>query len=170
MKTTEEIEQFVSTAINAKPPIDRMCKAYRTAVETTEKQQARLLKHLRVRDGQVYFKETVKSVEPDIQAAEDAELAIKGQIDEYLTCIGTFGSATALTERYSRLKRQVDIVRHDADAILKQLITKGIERPQEDAKYLAACDMRDRIVSETAEEIKDLSHRIARVKDLLGRF
>jgi len=96
MKSIEEIEQFVSIGINAKPPVDRMCKAYKEAVETTEKQQARLLKHLRVRDGQVYFKETVKSVEPDLKEAEEAETAMKAMIDEYLSCIGTLGSSTAL--------------------------------------------------------------------------
>jgi uncharacterized protein YydD (DUF2326 family) len=170
MKTAEEIEEFVTTAINAKPPLDRMAKAYRTAVEATERQQARLLRQLRIRDGKVYFKEEVKEVEPDLKKAEEAEQDMKNAINEYLECLGTFSSVAAMTERLARLKRQVENVKHEADSLLKQAVNSGVERPQEDHTYLAACDKRDRVVSETANEIIDLSQRTSRINALLGRF
>ena len=170
MKTPEEIEKFVADAVNATPPLDRMALAYKNAVKTTEEQQARLLSHLRARDGQPFFRPEVKEVEPDLKAAEAAEAEMRARISEYLDLVGEYGSIRAISERLARLKRQADNVKFEADNALKQAINRGVEHPEADQQAMAAADRRDRVLSEVSGQIADLAQRVKRAKELVGDF
>ena len=164
----KSLEVFLES--NHRLPESRLVECYKTALVDAENSGVRLSRYLRIKDGKPVYAPGVDAVAKDIETAGENLERIKSDIRSYLELIGEYDSVQSMLERLLRLKRTVDNVNRDLDNITKQTISKGIERPQDDPAVQAATDKRDRVVSETATEIQDLSNRIAKAKELVGRY
>jgi len=165
MKT---IEQFLKGA--TKPPESKIADQYKQALDDADKASLRLIRHLRVKDGKPAFSDGVKEVESDISRADERLQTIKIDIKEYLDYVGEYESVQQMVEKLARLRRTVDNLHHDVAGLTKQAVNRGAERPQDDTAVMAAADKRDRVVAESKAEIEDLQQRIAKAKEVIGRY
>ena len=167
MKTIEELLEGALTGKHVEE--DRMADAYRKAVKAMDVEQARLLRFLRVKDGAAVFLDGVSMVQPVVQAADDHLENVRADIREYLGCLGDeYDSVTAMTERLARLKRSLANAEHDVQAVGKRELTGSKKDITVDAESLK--DKRDRMKAELTPQIEDLSRRISKARELLGRY
>jgi hypothetical protein len=169
----KSIEEWTEVAANGKPPESELALTYKKAVEHIEREQQRLLRYLRVRDGQVVVLPDVEKVQQDIQRADEAVEQTRRDIQTYLGCLGNeFNSVQSMTERLARLKRKRDTVIHDVDSLAKQAVNRGVapDRVMDDSIVAAAADKRDRVVAEVAPEIESLSKRLTAAQAILGKY
>lgn len=169
----KSVEEFVEAVKDGRPPMSEMAISYTKAVKKMDANQARLLRYLRVKEGQAVFLDGYKAVVPEIQKADAEVEDVRRDIQEYLGCLGDeYNSATAMTEKLARLKRKRDNVIHDVDALTKQAINRGVDpdRVMEDPTVAASADKRDRVVAEVTPEIESLSRRLKAAQAILGKY
>lgn len=165
MKT---IESFLHAATKA--PDSKIADEYNTALTDADKASMRLIRYLRIdKDGKPCFSDGVTTVMFDLECADERLQTITMDIAEYLSLVGDYDSVQQMVEKLARLRRTVDNLNHDVNGLSKQAVNKGTE-PRDDPAVQAAADKRDRVVSETKAEIQDLSQRIQKAKELVGRY
>ena len=165
------VEQFIEAAATGKPPAEsEMALAAQRAEKALDAEQMKLIKKIRVRDGQVVLAEGSEAVQEAVLKVEAVDHAIRDDIRGYLDALGDYGSVTQLTETLARHRRTMANVQRDYDNIVKQLVNKHIEQPQDHPDAQAAADKRDRVVQELKPVCDQLQSRINKVKEILGRY
>jgi archaellum component FlaC len=131
----------------------------------------KLIDHISVeKKGERYiptFDEGIVDVIPELEDVKKRSSAVRDDIRAYLDALGEYDSVQAMTERLLRLKRTADNLDRDVANLSKQAVTRGVERPQDDAAVMNAAVKRDRVAAESSPEIADLEKRITRVKEIL---
>lgn len=133
-----------------------------------DQETTKLLRYIRVRDGQVIVKPEVIEVQPAVQAAEERFEKVKTDIKELLEVMQDESSVVGMIERLARLKRSLDNAEHDIKAVGKRELGGNKKDITVDVESLK--DKRDRMKAELQPQINDLSKRIARAHELLGRY
>ena len=164
------IEQFVETAADGKPPESSLAMAAQNAETKLDAEQLKLVKKIRVRDGKVILAEGSEAIQEQVQKVEAKAQAVKADIKIYLDALQEASSLTALTEQLARHRRTCANVKRDHEALLKQLINKGVDRPQDHPDALASGAKLDRITQELTPIIEDLQKRIDAAKSVLQRY
>ena len=165
----KNFEEFISGA--TKPPASQIKEEYDAAVADCEHVGQSLARYLRVKDGKPVYSSGVEAVESEVTRSAERLDRVQADINEYLTLIGEFDSVQAMVEKLARLRRTNDNLTHDVNALLKQASNKkGTARPQDEPLVMSAMDKKYRVAVESREEIEDLSKRIAKAKELVGRY
>ena len=165
------IDEFIETAAAAsKPPESELAYAAQRATKQFDVEQSKLIRQIRVRDGQVVFANGAKDVQDSVIAAEAKMEAVRSDILVYLNALQEAGSLQQLVEQLARHRRTIANVQRDYDNLLKQLINKGKERPQDEPEAQAAADKRDRVVQELTPVVEGIQKRVEAAKSVLQRY
>ena len=164
------VDQFIESAAAAsKPPESELAYAAQRAQKEFDVEQAKLIRQIRVRDGKVVFADGAKDVQDQVLAAESKMEAVRSDIKVYLDALQEAGSLTALVEQLGRHRRTLANLKHDHEAIIRQLVTKGVERPQDHTDALNSGSKLDRVTAELTPVINDLQDRVNKAKAVIEK-
>ena len=164
MKT---VETFLENAI--KPPEADLAAEYRKALADVEKEQTKLLRFLRVRDGAVVVLPAVSEVLPSIKAADESLVGTKARVDAYLVALGEYGSVQNMVERLGREKRTRANLDRDVQSLVERKVRAGLTATQAEASedVLQLMDKRDRARIDLDKSISELTARIDKAREAM---
>jgi hypothetical protein len=168
------LESFLESS--TKPPDYDLAQSYHDAEKQFDAQQTRLMRYIRARkDGKEFlpvFEQGIESIMPELEHAEMQLQEMRKRIENYLECLGEFGSMAAMIEKLAHMRRSLDNIERDAKNITEAAIrTSGLPPERvatESQDVVDVLNKRDRMRLELEPAIADVQRRINRIKELIN--